>query len=166
MVVHRSPCMAEETPSSLLSNASWGSSTSFCVIPPLPTTVPWLYPRRGFPNSILAVEDHAHAHTLIAQRGRSASSSRRLVPAVTKLIRWTERLVRERQTGTALQTIEQLQDLMDRDLILEDTIAPLTTSNSLEPVRSTLVSLFPPTTRQTHLRLTRLDRTLPSPPAM
>ena len=90
-----------------------------------------------------------------------------LSPAVTKLIRWTERLVRERQTGTALQTIEQLQDLMDRDhLILEDTIAPLTTSDSLEPVRSTLVSLFPPTTRQTHLRLTRLDRTLPSPPAM
>jgi hypothetical protein len=103
--------------------------------------VPTFADGRGFPDSILAVA-RAHASSLIAQRGRSASSSRRPVPAATKLIRRTERLVRERWTGTAMQSAEQLQDLIDRDLILEDTVAPLTNSYSLETVRATLVPLI------------------------
>ena len=40
-----------------------------------------------------------------------------------------------------MQTAEQL---IDRDLILEDTLAPLTTSYSLVTVRSTLASLCSP----------------------
>ena len=57
-----------------------------------------------------------------------------------KLVRRTERLVRERRTGTTMQTAEQLQELIDKDLILEN----LTTSYSLETVRATLASLCPP----------------------
>ena len=64
---------------------------------------------RDFPNSILVVA-RAHAATLIALRGRTGSGSRRPVPAATKLIRRTERLVRERRTGTAMQSAKQLQD--------------------------------------------------------
>jgi hypothetical protein len=80
---------------------------------------------------------------LLVQRGRSGSRSSRPVPAATKLIRRTERLVRERRTGTAMQTAEQLQDLIDKDLILENTVAPLTTSYSLETVRR-LSARLPP----------------------
>ena len=36
-----------------------------------------------------------------------------------------------------MQTAEQLQDLIDRDIILEDTVAPLTISYSLETVLAT-----------------------------
>jgi hypothetical protein len=43
-----------------------------------------------------------------------------------------------------MQTAEQLQDLIDKDLVLENTVAPLTTSYSLETVRTTLASLCPP----------------------
>ena len=89
---------------------------------------------RDFPNSILVVA-RAHATTLIALRGRTGSGSRRPVPAATKLIR---------RTGTAMQSAEQLQDLIDRDLILEGVVTPLTSSYSLETVRSTLASLCPP----------------------
>ena len=60
---------------------------------------------RDFPNSILAVA-RAHATTLIALRVRSGSGSRRPVPVTAKLIRRTERLVRERRTGTAMQSAE------------------------------------------------------------
>ena len=51
---------------------------------------------RDFPNSILVVA-RAHATTLIALRGRTGSGSKRPVPAATKLIRRTERLVWERR---------------------------------------------------------------------
>ena len=61
---------------------------------------------RGFPVTVA----RAHASSLISQRSRSSSSSRRPVPAATKLIRRIERLVRERQTGTVMQSVEQLQD--------------------------------------------------------
>ncbi len=76
--------------------------------------VPTFVDDRGFPDSILAVA-RPHASSLIAQRGRFASSSRRPVPTATKLIRQTEWLVRERQTGIAMQSAEQLQDLIDRE---------------------------------------------------
>ena len=78
---------------------------------------------RDFLNSIIVVA-RAHAAALIALRGRTGSGSRRPVPAATKLIRRTERLVRERRTGTAMQSAKQLQDLIDRDLILEGTVTP------------------------------------------
>jgi hypothetical protein len=128
-----------------------------------PLRVPAFADDRGFPDSILA-EARAHASSLIAQRGRSASSSRRPVPAATKLIRRTERLVRERRTGTAMQSAEQLQDLIDRDLILEDTIAPLTTSYSLETVRVTLASLCPPASHRDTLTFTQLASIAKSTP--
>ena len=81
------------------------------------------------------------AHVLITTRARSASYSRRPAPAETKLIRRTERLLRERRTGAAMQSAEQLQDLIDRDLIAEAGLAPLTSSYSLDTVQSTLASL-------------------------
>ena len=43
-----------------------------------------------------------------------------------------------------MQSAEQLQDLIDRDLIAEAGLAPLTSSYSLDTVRSTLASLCPP----------------------
>ena len=70
------------------------------------------------------------AHVLITTRARSASYSRRPAPAETKLIRRTERLLRERRTGAAMQSAEQLLDLIDRDLIAEAGLAPLTSSYS------------------------------------
>jgi len=118
---------------------------------------------RGFPDSILAVA-RAHASTLLVQRGRSASRSSRPVPAATKLIRRTERLVRERRTGTAMQTAEQLQDLIDKDLILENTVAPLTTSYSLETVRATLASLCPPASHRDILNSAQLASIAQSTP--
>ena len=71
---------------------------------------------RGFPAAILA---RSFAHVLIATRARSASNSRRPAPAETMLIHRTERLLRERRTGAAMQFAEQLQNLIDRDLIAE-----------------------------------------------
>ena len=44
------------------------------------------------------------AHVLITTRARSASNSPRPAPAETKLIRRTERLLRERRTGAAMQS--------------------------------------------------------------
>ncbi len=71
---------------------------------------------RGFSAAILT-SARSFAHVLIATRAWSASNSRRPAPAETKLIRRTELLPRERRTGAAMQSAEQLQDLIDRDLI-------------------------------------------------
>jgi hypothetical protein len=43
-----------------------------------------------------------------------------------------------------MQSAEQLQDLIDRNLIAEAGLAPLTSSYSLDTVSSTLASLCPP----------------------
>ena len=55
-----------------------------------------------------------------------------------------------------MQTAEQLQDLIDKDLILENTVAPLTTSYSLETVRATLASLCPPASHRDILNSAQL----------
>ena len=98
---------------------------------------------RGFPAAILA-SARSFAHVLISTRAHSAFNSRRPAPAETKLIRRTERLLRERRTGAAMQSTEQLQDLIDRDLVAEAGLALLLSSYSLDTVRSTLASLYPP----------------------
>ena len=118
---------------------------------------------RDFPNSILVVA-RAHAATLISLRGRTGSGSRRSVPAATKLIRRTERLVRELRTRTAMQSAQQLQDLIDRDLILEGTITPLTSSYSLDTVRSTLTSFYPPASHRDTLSSAQLSSIAQSTP--
>ena len=43
-----------------------------------------------------------------------------------------------------MQSAEQLQDFIDRDLITEAGLAPLISSYSLDTVRSTLALLCPP----------------------
>ena len=163
------------------SSSAEGASLAFNILPGLVGTyflsrkmpiadflngllrVPAFADDRGFSDSIPAVA-WAHASSLIAQRGRSASSSRRPVPAATKLIRRTERLVWERRTGTAMQSSKQLQDLIDRDLIIEDTVAPLTTSYSLETVRVTLASLCPPVSHRDTLTSAQLASIAQSTP--
>ena len=72
--------------------------------------------------------------------------------------------MRERRTGTAMQSAEQLQDLIDRDLILEGTVTPLTTSYSLETVRSTLASLWPPASHRDTLSSAQLSSIAQSTP--
>ena len=118
---------------------------------------------RGFPAAILA-SARSFAHILIATHARTSSHSRRPAPAETKLIRRTERLLRERRTGAAMQSAEQLQDLINRDLITEAGLAPLTSSYSLDTVRSTLALLCPPASdKDTHSKTPTLHRpVLPS----
>ena len=115
---------------------------------------------RDFPNSILAVA-RAHATTLIALRGRSSSGSRRPVPAATKLIRRTERLVRERRTGTAMQSAEKLQDHIDRDLILECTVTTIFPGNCSVNSRLSLPAHL--SSCHSLLRPTLLDRSVHFP---
>ena len=63
-----------------------------------------------------------------------------------------------------MQSVEQLQDLIDRDLILESTVTPLTTSYSLETVRSTLASLCPPASHCDNLSSAQLSSITQSTP--
>ena len=66
-----------------------------------------------------------------------------------------------------MQSAEQLQDLIDRDLILEGVVTPLTSSYSLETVRSTLASLCPPASHRDTLssaQLSSIAQSTPSPP--
>ncbi len=55
-----------------------------------------------------------------------------------------------------MQTAEQIQDLIDKDLILENTVAPLTNSYSLETVRATFASLCPPASHRDILNSAQL----------
>ena len=170
---------------------AWGSSTSiapaspkghpscstFCPVSSAPTSSlgrcpsltflkgilrsPAFADDRDFPNSILAVA-RAHATTLIALRGRSGSGSRRpVVPAATKLIRRTERLVRERRTGTAMQSAEKLQDHIDRDLILKGTVTTIFPGNCSVNSRVSLPAHL--SSCHSLLRPTLLDRSVHSP---
>jgi hypothetical protein len=55
-----------------------------------------------------------------------------------------------------MQSAEQLQGLIDRDLITETGLVPLTSSYSLDTVRSTLASLCPPASDKDTLTLGHL----------
>ena len=105
---------------------------AFCAFLPLPTTVAFLIPSSPWLGPTPPLLSPSAADPLSALEVPSPLPPR------------TERLVRDRRTGTTMQTAEQLQDHIDRDLILEDTVAPLPTSYSLETVRVTLASLCPP----------------------
>ena len=59
-----------------------------------------------------------------------------------------------------MQSAEQLQDLIDRDLLLEGIVTP----HSLETVRSTLASLCPPASHRDTLSSAQLSSIAQSTP--
>ena len=119
-------------------------SMAFYAALPLPTTVAFLFLSSPWLGPTPPLLSPSVAALLLA------------LPAATKLIRRTEQLVRKHWTGITMQTAVQLQDLIDRDLILEDTVAPLNTSYSLETVRATLASLCPPASHRDTLTSAQL----------
>ena len=86
----------------------------------------------------------ALAPTLAAKRelgrDRAGIPSR---PNATRLRLRIERLRRERRDGPAMQTVEELQNLLDQELLLEVDVEHLPTRYDVATVRSLSIS-FPP----------------------
>jgi len=65
-------------------------------------------------------------------------------PNATRLRLRIKRLRRERPDGSAMQTVEELQNLLDQELLLEVDVEHLPTRYDVATVRSTLTNLCPP----------------------
>ena len=86
------------------------------------------------------------APTLAAKRelGRDRASGPSSRPNATRLRLRIERLRRDRRYGPAKQTVEELQNLLDQELLREVDIEHLATRYDVATVRSTLANLCPP----------------------
>lgn len=76
-------------------------------------------------------------------RGRARSGSLSRAEAASLRLR-IERLRRERRDGSAMQSAEQLQDLLDKEQLVEADILPLRSHYDVSTVRSILSVLCPP----------------------